>query len=484
MMGPVKQLIPKPSYESFNLEKRVPRRHLLRQIDECIDFAFVRGKVAHLYGAVGHESVDPIVLLKLMLLTYLEDVRSERALMETMPLRLDWMWFCRYDIDEAVPDHSVLSKARRRWGREAFVTFFLNILTQCQDAGLIGGQTVHADSSLIAADAARGVLVPDLRLHAQSLYDDLEAAAPPPPDAAPAGPPPLLPDAAAPSPSDPPPPNTPASAPLSLRAPFPFAAPPALPISPTLISPTDPDARWTRKNGQSVLGYKDHRIVDDRCGIITVTATTPVSVSDDSMLLPPPRRRALLRRRQHRIEGSFGDASQRHGFKRARWRRLVGMAIQNLLIATALNLRKLLRYGHRHGKAATLPPQTLPGPCWGSARRPWRPSTAWHSASGLPGTRPAPDRRPRRGSVPPRLWATAPGDPPAQVGAGDPPAQDVGAGDPRRRRAGRVKRPAACVPLVLRKVTMGNWQLETGNRFASRTIALPGPCVYPFRMGL
>ena len=116
MMGPKKRREPKMLDVGVNLDERVPGDHPLRRIAEAIDFTWVRPAVRGRYGRRGNPSVDPVVLLKLMVLLFYEKVPSERALMTQLPLRLDWLWFCGYDLDEKVPDHSVISKARRASG--------------------------------------------------------------------------------------------------------------------------------------------------------------------------------------------------------------------------------------------------------------------------------------------------------------------------------------------------------------------------------
>ena len=118
MMGRSQQLQPKLFYTALNLDERVSADHPLRQIAKVIDFSFVREQVRELYGRRGNPSVDPAVLMKLMFLLHYENVASERKLMQQLPLRLDWLWFCGYDLDSQIPDHSVISKARRRWGME------------------------------------------------------------------------------------------------------------------------------------------------------------------------------------------------------------------------------------------------------------------------------------------------------------------------------------------------------------------------------
>ena len=112
---------------SYNvqLETRVRKDHPLRRIKELTDFDFIYEEVAKTYGANGNVSIPPPVILKLMLLLVFYNVRSERELMDTLPERLDWLWFLGFTIESPIPDHSVLSKARKRWGTDAFKRFFL-----------------------------------------------------------------------------------------------------------------------------------------------------------------------------------------------------------------------------------------------------------------------------------------------------------------------------------------------------------------------
>lgn len=235
MMGKPNQLEPKLFYHGVSLEMRMPADHPLRKIKQLIDFNFIRSKVAPLYGRRGHESVDPAVILKLMFLLFYENIKSERALMGQLPLRLDWLWFCGYDLDDPTPLHSVISKARRRWGLDVFTGFFENILAQCMAAGLVDGETIHVDSSMIDGNASKASLQCQLRVVSQDLYQALEGHVEP--------------------------------APLNKR-----------------VSTTDPDARLGKKYGKTTLGYKDHRAVDDQQGIITATVTTPANVNDEKVL--------------------------------------------------------------------------------------------------------------------------------------------------------------------------------------------------------
>lgn len=140
--------------ESVNVFARIPEDHLLRRLNACLDLDFVREEVASKYGRNGQVSVDPVVLMKMMLLLFLDDVRSERELMRIIPLRLDYLYFLGYGLEDAAPNHSVLSKARQRWGKEVFERLFTRTVEQCWKAGLIDGDKVHVDSSLIRADAS------------------------------------------------------------------------------------------------------------------------------------------------------------------------------------------------------------------------------------------------------------------------------------------------------------------------------------------
>ena len=146
-------------YTGVHLDKRMRRNHPLRAINKRIDFDFIYKEVKDKYGSNGNVSVPPPVILKLMLLLVFYNVRSERELMETMPERLDWLWFLGYDLDTEIPNHSVLSKARKKWGVETFKKFFEMIVWQCVEAGLVDGSKIFIDSSLIDADASNNSVV-------------------------------------------------------------------------------------------------------------------------------------------------------------------------------------------------------------------------------------------------------------------------------------------------------------------------------------
>ncbi|MBN2897322.1 MAG: IS1182 family transposase, partial [Clostridia bacterium] len=228
-----------------NLDKRIRHDHTLRKIQEKIDFDFIYDEVKDSYGNNGNVSVPPPVILKMMFLLIFYNVRSERELINTIPERLDWLWFLGYDLEDEIPNHSVLSKARDRWGAKAFRKFFERIVRKCIEAGLVGGGKLFVDASLIDADASNNSVVDTHRLnrylnegykHLEKRLDDLEVQK-----------------------------TTPANT--------------------RFISTTDPDASVTRhSSGKSKLRYKTHRAVDERCEVITATKITPGSVDDGHVL--------------------------------------------------------------------------------------------------------------------------------------------------------------------------------------------------------
>src|SRR5205085_11698817 len=102
----------------------------------------------------GQPGIDPEVLFKMALVGYLYGITSERRLAEELRLHLAFMWFVGYDLDERTPDHSVLSKARKRFGVTVYQAFFTEIVRQCERAGLVRGDLLYTDSTLVAANAS------------------------------------------------------------------------------------------------------------------------------------------------------------------------------------------------------------------------------------------------------------------------------------------------------------------------------------------
>ena len=248
MMGHQSKVQNKLFYTAINLEQRVRKTHILRKVKRYIDFDFIYNEVKDKYGINGNESVAPPVILKMMLLLIFYNVRSERELATTIPERLDWLWFLDYDLDDEIPNHSVLSKARARWGAEAFKTFFERIVWQCVQAGLVDGSKLFMDSSLVQADASNNSVVnkESLKRYLNKSYQILESR---------------LEDEQGSFGSD----DVSKSGTANKK----------------YISTTDPDASVTRRGkGKSKLQYQIHRGVDKKCEVITATEVTPGEVHE------------------------------------------------------------------------------------------------------------------------------------------------------------------------------------------------------------
>lgn len=219
-------------YTGFRLEERVRKDHPLRVIRKLLDFDFTYREVKDRYGRNGNVSVPPPVILKLMFLLFYYDVDSERELLDTLPERLDWLWFLDYDLDDDIPDHSVLSKARKRWGVEVFRHLFVRVVEQCVALGLVDGRRIYCDSSLVDANAANDSIKGSwLRVACDKLEQKLS-------------------DVGEEEEAEP-------------------------ERTQMYKSTTDSDAAVVPGRGGARARFKTHRAVDGRCGIITATKITP-----------------------------------------------------------------------------------------------------------------------------------------------------------------------------------------------------------------
>jgi transposase len=143
----------------FNLEGRIPARHLLRRINPTVTriLADVREKLEPFYSEIGRPSIDPELMMRMLIVGYCYGIRSERRLCEEVELHLAYRWFGRLDLDDKVPDHSTFSVTRHGRFREsdAFRQVFEAIVQACMDAGLVKGEGFAVDASVIEADASR-----------------------------------------------------------------------------------------------------------------------------------------------------------------------------------------------------------------------------------------------------------------------------------------------------------------------------------------
>ena len=229
-------------FYGFSLEQHVPADHLLRSLDRFVDLSEVRQHLAPFYSETGRPSICPELMIRMLLVGYCFGIRSERRLCEEVHLNLAYRWFCRLGLEAAVPDHSTFSKNRHGRFRDSDLLrhVFEGVVGRCISEGLVGGEGFAVDASLIKADVslearlegAKG-LPPELTSRAVEEYLA------------------LLDDAA-------------------------FGG--ATEVTPKVLSPADPAARWTAaKDKQAFFAYCSNYLIDlDHAIIVDVEATTAV----------------------------------------------------------------------------------------------------------------------------------------------------------------------------------------------------------------
>jgi transposase len=229
-------------FYEFSLERHVPASHLLRSIDRFVELAELRRELAPFYSAIGRPSIDPELMIRMLIVGYCFGIRSERRLCEEVHLNLAYRWFCRLGLEGAVPDHSTFSKNRHGRFRESDLLrrLFETVLQRCIDEGLVGGQGFAVDASLIAADT--------------SDRNRLEGGAGLPPEAA----------------------GRAVGEYLAVLDDAAFGA--ASEVTPKFIAPSDPATRWTAAHrGPAFFAYSANYLVDaDHAIIVDVEATTAI----------------------------------------------------------------------------------------------------------------------------------------------------------------------------------------------------------------
>jgi len=153
-----KELIPKMLYQ-VHLQDLIPEHNFYRLLDNAIDFRFLYKATKVYYGEEGQESVDPIVFFKICLVGYLNNINSDRKLIEYCSNCLDVRLFIRYDIDESLPWHSTISRTRQLYGEQVFIELFKKILSLCVEKGMVRGKRQAVDSAFIKANASMDSLI-------------------------------------------------------------------------------------------------------------------------------------------------------------------------------------------------------------------------------------------------------------------------------------------------------------------------------------
>jgi transposase len=144
---------------SFQLSQRVPLHNFYRKLKDTLDLHFLAKQTQQYYGTEGQQSIDPVVFFKLMLVGYLENLSSDRKIIDHASIRMDILFFLGYDIDEQLPWHSTLSRTRKLYGEEVFLSLFQKVLSMCISKGMVSGKRQAIDSAFIKANASLNSLV-------------------------------------------------------------------------------------------------------------------------------------------------------------------------------------------------------------------------------------------------------------------------------------------------------------------------------------
>src|SRR5215831_4137418 len=235
MMGRLKGDQSQLFYE-FRLDDVVPDDHLVRDISAVLDLSWAHVELAPYYPKIGRPSIDPVLMIRMLIIGYVFGIRSERLLCREVKVNLAYRWFCGLSIEDAIPDHSAFSRARNERFRDndIFRRLFERVVKSCVAAGLVGGQGFAVDASLIAADANKQRSIPgkdgdknrDPEAASRAVKEYLATL-----------------DAAA------------------------FGA--ASDVTPKFVSPSDPAAQWTgAMRGPAFFAYADNYLIDVKFGII------------------------------------------------------------------------------------------------------------------------------------------------------------------------------------------------------------------------
>lgn len=249
-------------FVNFQLSDYVPEDNLYRRILGLIDFDYLYKLTAPYYGKEGQKSIDPVVFMKFMLVGYLENINSDRRIIEVSRLRMDILFFIGYDLGEALPWHSTLSRTRQLYGQEVFTFMFQAVLGQCIDRGMLSGRRQAVDGVYIKANASldnmvRRDILEDAERYAKELEEQVEEPSP----------------------------RT-IELPKSNKRKHSGLAPKKNPKNATHVNPHDPDAKMSVKPGKATaLNYLGEVSVDTGSHVIThVQAFT--ADKHDSQCLP------------------------------------------------------------------------------------------------------------------------------------------------------------------------------------------------------
>ena len=265
----------------FSVDRHVPADHLLRRVDAVLDLSFIRTSLAEHYSRTGRPSIDPELMIRMLLVGYLYGIRSETRLCEEVHLNLAYRWFCRLGLDGDVPERSTFSKNRHGRFREGdlFRRLFEEVVRRCVAAGLVGGTGAAVDGSVVEADASRERRLPGDRL--PEAWSNRESQAQPVRAYLDA-----LDAASAPARDEP------------------------KQAAPKHLSETDPQAAWSIKTGPGRFRYETNYLVDTAHAVILDVEATPARLSQEIVaakrMLQRTRDRLGLTPRRLAADGSYG----------------------------------------------------------------------------------------------------------------------------------------------------------------------------------
>ena len=223
-------------FYSFRLDEAVPDDHPVRAIAAVLDLSWVHAELAPFYPKIGRPSIDPVLMIRMLIVGYAFAIRSERALCREMRVNLAYRWFCGLSIEDKIPDHSAFSRIRHERFRESdmFRRVFERVVEACIAAGLVGGEGFAVDASLIVADANKQRSIPGTEWKKTCLAETASRA------------------------------TREYLATLDDAA---FGA--ASDVTPKFVSPSDPAAQWTgAMRGPAFFAYADNYLIDVKFGII------------------------------------------------------------------------------------------------------------------------------------------------------------------------------------------------------------------------
>jgi transposase len=235
MMGRLKREQAQLFY-SFCLEEAVPDDHQVRAIGAVLDLSWVHDELAPYYSRLGRPSIDPALMIRMLIVGYVFAIRSERALCREVRVNLAYRWFCGLSIEDKLPDHSAFSRARNERFRDSaiFRNVFVRVVEACIAAGLVGGEGFAVDASLIAADANKQRSIPGKDWNRSRAPEKASRAV---------------------------------KEYLATLDDAAFGAASAVP--PKFVSPSDPAAQWTgAMRGPAFFAYADNYLIDVKYGII------------------------------------------------------------------------------------------------------------------------------------------------------------------------------------------------------------------------